>query len=58
VGNGYRLLRVEVRMVGDSVQISKDGRLLRTHKAKRDPAKEHGALAKPTGRPRRINAAS
>lgn len=58
VGNGYRLRQVEVRVVGDTVQISYEGRLLRTHKAKHDPVKEHGAFANPTGRPRRINAAS
>ena len=47
----YRGEQVDVRMVGDSVQLSKDGELLRTHKAKHDPAKEHGAFAVPGGRP-------
>jgi hypothetical protein len=58
VGNGYRLEQVEVRVVGDTVQISHEGKLIRSHKAKHDPAKEHGVFANPTGRPRRINAAS
>ena len=58
VGNLHRLEQVEVRVVGDTVQISTDGRIIRTHRATHDPQKEHGALANPGGRPRRSNAAS
>jgi transposase InsO family protein len=58
VGNRYRLTSVEVRVVGDTVEISQAGRLIRTHVAKHDPAKAHGAFANPGGRPRRVNAAS
>jgi transposase InsO family protein len=58
VGNAYRRQQVEVRVVGDSVEISKAGRLLRTHPIKHDPARAHGAFANPAGRPNRINAAS
>jgi transposase InsO family protein len=57
VGNGYRLKEVEVRVVGDTVQISAEGRIIRTHFARHDPAKEHGAFATPQGRPHRKNAA-
>jgi len=58
VGNAYRRQQVEVRVVGDTVKISQAGRLLRTHPAKHDPAKAHGAFANPGGKPDRINAAS
>lgn len=58
VGNRYRLTSVEVRVVGDTVEISQAGKLIRTHAAKHDPVKAHGAFANPGGRPRRLNAAS
>lgn len=53
VGNGYRGQTVGVRIVGDTVQVSQDGILLRTHQARHDPTKEHGALARPNGKPRK-----
>jgi hypothetical protein len=53
VGNAYRGQTVGVRLVGDTVQITLDDRLLRTHRARHDRSKEFGALANPTGRPRR-----
>jgi transposase InsO family protein len=56
-GNAYRRNQVEVSIVGDSVQISFEGQLVRTHAIRHDPTKEHGAFANPGGRPRRINAA-
>ncbi len=46
-----------VTIVGNTVQIAIDGQLMRTHPIRHDRAKEHGAFANPTGRPRRINAA-
>ena len=58
VGNRYRHRQVQVRVVGDTVEISADGRLLRTHPVKHDPVKEHGAFANPGGKANRINAAS
>jgi hypothetical protein len=58
IGNAYRGQQVEVRVVGDTVEISQAGRLLRVHPVKQDPAKAHGAFANPAGRPNRINAAS
>ncbi len=58
VGNAYRRQQVEVRVVGDTVEISTGGQVVRTHPARHDPTKAHGAFANPGGRPRRINAAS
>jgi hypothetical protein len=58
VGNSHRREQVEVRVVGDTVEISQDGKLLRVHPAKHDPIKAHGAFANPGGKPDRINAAS
>jgi hypothetical protein len=57
VGNLYRHRQVEVSIVGDSVQISCDSRLIKTHPNRHDRAKEHGAFANPGGRPHRSNAA-
>ena len=56
VGNDYLGQEVEVRLVGDTVQISRAGRLLRTHAARHDKQKEHGAFANPKGRPRKKKA--
>jgi transposase InsO family protein len=53
VGNRYIGHVVGVRVVADTVQITQDGVLLRTHRARHDRAKEFGALANPGGRPRR-----
>jgi transposase InsO family protein len=53
VGNRYAGQIVGVRVVDDTVQITQDGMLVRTHKARHDKAKEFGALGNPGGRPRR-----
>jgi len=53
VGNRYLGQVVGVRLVGDTVQITQGGALLRTHRARHDTSKEFGALANPGGRPRR-----
>jgi transposase InsO family protein len=53
VGNPYRGLVVGVRVVGDTVQITLDGSLLRTHRARHDRTKELAALGKPNGKVRR-----
>jgi len=58
VGNAHRREQVEVRVVGDTVEISQNGKLLRVHAVKHDPIKAHGAFANPGGKPDRINAAS
>ena len=57
VGNNYRRRQVQVAVVGDTVEISVGGQLIRSHKVKHDRTREHGALANPGGRPHRSNAA-
>ncbi len=56
VGNGYKRKDVEVRLLGDTVQILFEGKLIRTHAARHDRQKEHGAFANPGGRPRKEKA--
>jgi hypothetical protein len=51
VGNRYIGHVVGVRLVADTVQITQDGLLLRTHHARHDKGKEFGALSNPNGRP-------
>lgn len=51
VGNPYRRRQVQVAVVGHTVEISIGTQLIRTHKARRDRTREHGALANPGGRP-------
>ena len=58
VGNAHRREQVDVRVVGDTVEISQAGKLLRVHAVKHDPVKAYGAFANPGGKPDRINAAS
>jgi transposase InsO family protein len=53
VGNRSIGQIVGVRVVNDTVQITQDGLLVRTHRARHDKLKELGALANPGGRPRR-----
>jgi hypothetical protein len=57
VGNAYRRRQVQVAVVADTVEILVGEQLIRTHRAKHDRTREHGALANPGGRPHRINAA-
>ena len=56
-GNKFRRRQVQVAIVGDHLEISIGEQLIRRHKIKHDRTREHGALANPGGRPRRINAA-
>ena len=51
VGNRYRGMTAGVRVVGDTIQITVGGELVRTHKARHDRSKEFGALSKPNGKP-------
>lgn len=53
VGNAYRGVTVGVRVVADTVQITLDGSLVRTHRARHDRSKEFGALAQPNGKARK-----
>ena len=57
VGNKFRRRQVQVAVVGGTVEISVGEELIRTHPIRHDRTREHGALANPGGRPRRINAA-
>jgi hypothetical protein len=57
VGNKFRRRQVQVAVVGGTVEISVGEQLIRTHPIRHDRTREHGALANPGGRPRRINAA-
>jgi hypothetical protein len=56
-GNAYRRRQVQVAVVGDTVEISVGNELIRSHPARHDRTREHGALANPGGRPHRSNAA-
>jgi transposase InsO family protein len=57
VGARFRRRQVQVAVVGETVEISIGEELIRTHPVRHDRTREHGALANPGGRPRRINAA-
>jgi transposase InsO family protein len=57
VGSKYRRRQVQVAVVGDTVEISVGEELIRSHQARHDRTRQHGALANPGGRPHRINAA-
>ena len=62
-GSTYRCGRmwartaIEVTIVAGSVQLSKDGKLIRVHPIRHDRSRELGAFANPKGRPRRKNSA-
>jgi transposase InsO family protein len=47
---------VDVAIVAGSVQLSKDGQVIRVHPIRHDRARELGAFANPKGRPRRRTA--
>ena len=57
VGNRHAGELVGVRLVDDTVQITQDGSLLRTHRARHDKTKEYGAFSQPNGKPRRHDVA-
>lgn len=56
-GNPYIGQTAGVRLVGDTIQITINGKLTRTHQARHDKTKEHGALAQPNGKPRKNHVA-
>lgn len=47
---------ITVTMVGGSVQLCVDGKVIRVHAACGDPVKEHGTFATPNGHPHRTKA--
>ena len=61
-GTAYRCGRrwarqsVDVAIVAGSVQLSKDGQVIRVHPIRHDRSRELGAFANPKGRPRRASA--
>ncbi|MCA1696168.1 MAG: hypothetical protein LC749_16405, partial [Actinobacteria bacterium] len=57
VGSKFRRRQVQVAVLGDTVEISIGNELIRSHAVRHDRTREHGALANPGGRPRRVNAA-
>ena len=52
-GRAWARSSIEVAIVGASVQLSADGKVIRVHPIRHDRAKEHGAYATPNGRPRK-----
>jgi Integrase core domain len=56
-GRRWARTPIDVSIVAGSVQLSKDGKLIRLHPIRHDRARELGAFANPQGRPRRKNSA-
>lgn len=52
-GRSWARQRIEVAIVAGSVQLSIDDKVIRVHAIRHDRAKEHGAYARPNGKPRR-----
>ena len=50
-------IAIDVSIVAGSVQLSKDGYVIRVHPIRHDRGRELGAFANPKGRPRRKNSA-
>ena len=46
---------IDVSIVAGSVQLSRDGKVIRVHPIRHDRAREFGAFANPKGRPRSKN---
>jgi hypothetical protein len=57
-GRRWAHASIDVTIVAGSVQLSKDGKVIRVHPIRHDRAKELGAFANPKGRPRRKNSAT
>ena len=57
VGRSHIRRQVQVAIVGDTVEISAGGEVLRVCPIRHDRSREHGAFANAAGRPSRINAA-
>jgi len=56
-GKPNRGRQVQVAIVGDTIEISAGGQIIRVHAIKHDRTREHGAFANAGGRPSRTNAA-
>jgi transposase InsO family protein len=57
-GRRWARQSVDVSIVAGSVQLSRDGKVIRVHPIRHDRARELGAFANPKGRPRRKNSAT
>jgi hypothetical protein len=56
-GRRWARQSVDVSIVAGSVQLSRDGKIIRVHPIRHDRSRELGAFANPKGRPRRKNSA-
>jgi transposase InsO family protein len=56
-GRRWARQAIDVTIVAGSVQLSKDGKVIRVHPIRHDRSRELGAFANPKGRPRRKNSA-
>ncbi len=56
-GRAWARSSIRVAIVGASVQLSVDDKVIRVHPIRHDRAKEHGAFATPNGRPRKAKSA-
>jgi transposase InsO family protein len=57
-GRSWARQPIDVSIVAGSVQLSRDGKVIRVHPIRHDRARELGAFANPKGRPRRKNSAA
>jgi transposase InsO family protein len=57
-GRRWARTAIDVSIVAGSVQLSKDGKVIRVHPIRHDRSRELGAFANPKGRPRRKNSAT
>jgi Integrase core domain len=57
-GRRWARTAIDVTIVAGSVQLSKDGKVIRVHPIRHDRSRELGAFANPQGRPRRKNSAT
>ena len=56
-GRRWAREQIDVSIVAGSVQLSRDGKVIRVHPIRHDRSRELGAFANPRGRPRRKNSA-
>jgi transposase InsO family protein len=57
-GRRWARQAIDVSIVAGSVQLSRDGKVIRVHPIRHDRSRELGAFANPKGRPRRKNSAT
>jgi hypothetical protein len=57
-GRRWARTAIDVSIVAGSVQLSRDGKVIRIHPIRHDRSRELGAFANPKGRPRRKNSAT